>query len=49
MGSGFIIDKEGHALTNYHVIEGADEIIVLLEEKGSEKEIARKGQGQRQR
>ena len=38
MGSGFIIDKEGHVLTNYHVIEGADEIIVLLEEKGSEKE-----------
>ena len=32
MGSGFIIDKEGHALTNYHVIEGADEIVVLLED-----------------
>ena len=38
MGSGFIIDKEGHALTNYHVIEGADEIVVLLEDEGSEKE-----------
>ena len=39
MGSGFIIDKEGHILTNYHVIEGADEIVVLLEDKGSEKEF----------
>lgn len=38
MGSGFIIDKEGHILTNYHVVEGADEIIVLLEKNGSEKE-----------
>ena len=38
MGSGFIIDKEGHVLTNYHVIEGADEIVVLLEDEGSEKE-----------
>ena len=38
MGSGFIIDKEGHILTNYHVIEGAEEIVVLLEDKGSEKE-----------
>jgi serine protease Do len=32
MGSGFIIDKEGFILTNYHVIEGADQIIVLLED-----------------
>ena len=32
MGSGFIIDKEGHILTNYHVVEGADEIVVLLED-----------------
>ena len=38
MGSGFVIDKEGHILTNYHVIEGADEIVVLLEDEGSEKE-----------
>jgi serine protease Do len=38
MGSGFVIDKEGHILTNYHVVEGADEILVLLENNGSEKE-----------
>jgi len=38
MGSGFVIDKEGHILTNYHVIEGAEEIIVSLENAGSERE-----------
>ncbi|WP_027881905.1 S1C family serine protease [Meiothermus rufus] len=27
-GSGFVIDQEGHILTNYHVIEGADQITV---------------------
>src|SRR5690606_18908243 len=27
-GSGFVIDKEGHILTNYHVIEGAERIEV---------------------
>ena len=29
-GSGFIIDKEGHILTNYHVIEDARQIEVTL-------------------
>jgi S1-C subfamily serine protease len=29
-GSGFIIDKEGHIVTNYHVIEGAESIEVTL-------------------
>lgn len=30
LGSGFIIDKQGHIVTNNHVIEGADEIKVKL-------------------
>jgi len=29
-GSGFIIDKEGHILTNNHVVENADKITVTL-------------------
>jgi S1-C subfamily serine protease len=28
LGSGFVIDKAGHIITNYHVIEGADQIEV---------------------
>ena len=38
LGSGFIIEKEGIIVTNNHVIEGAQEIIVTLEDAGSEKE-----------
>ena len=29
-GSGIVLDKAGHILTNYHVVEGAKEIQVLL-------------------
>jgi 2-alkenal reductase len=29
-GSGFVIDKEGHIITNYHVVEGASEIQVAF-------------------
>jgi S1-C subfamily serine protease len=28
LGSGFVIDKDGHIVTNFHVIDGADEIEV---------------------
>jgi S1-C subfamily serine protease len=28
LGSGFVVDKAGHIVTNYHVIQGADEIRV---------------------
>lgn len=29
-GSGFVIDKAGHILTNFHVVEGAQRILVTL-------------------
>ncbi len=32
LGSGFVIDPDGYILTNYHVIEGADKIIVSFSE-----------------
>jgi S1-C subfamily serine protease len=28
LGSGFVIDKAGHILTNYHVVEGAKEVFI---------------------
>lgn len=28
LGSGFVLDKAGHIVTNYHVIEGASEVFV---------------------
>ncbi len=30
LGSGFVIDPGGYIVTNYHVIEGADQITILL-------------------
>ena len=30
LGSGVVVSPEGHILTNNHVIEGADEIIVTI-------------------
>ncbi|MGG7176976.1 S1C family serine protease [Clostridium paraputrificum] len=35
IGSGFIINEEGYVLTNYHVIEGSQEVTALLSD-GSE-------------
>src|SRR5262245_52525331 len=32
-GSGFIIDKEGHILTNFHVVENARQVEVTLSNK----------------
>ena len=29
-GSGCVMDEEGHIITNYHVIEGADELVVSM-------------------
>lgn len=36
-GSGVIIDEGGHVLTNAHVVEGATEIKIRLEQKGKKK------------
>ncbi|BAI80530.1 peptidase S1C, Do [Deferribacter desulfuricans SSM1] len=33
LGSGFVIDKSGYIVTNNHVVDGADEIIVKLADK----------------
>ena len=32
-GSGFVIDKEGHILTNFHVIENARQVEVTLHDR----------------
>lgn len=35
LGSGFVIDKQGTILTNNHVVAGADEVIVILDDQRS--------------
>ena len=32
-GSGFVLDKEGHIVTNYHVVEGAESVTVILSDE----------------
>ncbi len=32
-GSGFIVDEEGHIVTNHHVIDGAEKILVTLADR----------------
>ncbi len=34
-GSGFLIDEEGHILTNNHVVEGAKDVEVILDQRTS--------------
>ena len=29
-GSGFVYDRKGHIVTNYHVVQGAEELMVIL-------------------
>ncbi len=33
LGSGFIISKDGYVISNYHVIKGADEVMVRLSDR----------------
>jgi serine protease Do len=32
VGSGFLVDAHGHVVTNHHVVKGADEILITLDD-----------------
>ncbi|MFM8552419.1 MAG: S1C family serine protease, partial [Nitrospiraceae bacterium] len=36
-GSGFVWDKAGHIVTNYHVVHGADQINVIMADRSDHK------------
>ena len=36
-GSGFVIDKQGHILTNYHVVQGAQQVEVTFSDRKKHK------------
>jgi S1-C subfamily serine protease len=40
LGSGFVLDKAGHIVTNYHVVEGADDIKVSFSNQDTVKATA---------
>lgn len=42
LGSGFVLDKEGHILTNYHVIADSQEVIVTLQNDSTGREVKAK-------
>jgi serine protease Do len=46
LGSGFIIDAQGHVVTNAHVVDGADQVKVKL---GDERELDAKVKGRDER
>jgi len=37
LGSGFVVDKAGHIVTNYHVVEGANEVTVSFSNRDTVK------------
>ena len=46
VGTAFFVTKHGHLVTNYHVIKGSNDIAVLIEGKGVQAVLLRKGSQQ---